>query len=81
MAEVASRRRAIWLAEEVSPSHGSMSQYDDRTDPVLTVGPDRFRFADKHMPIGVKLFSRNLSLNSDKFEKLAADASPACSCE
>eukprot|EP00969_Alexandrium_andersonii_P331641 14657142-Alexandrium_andersonii.AAC.1 len=52
MAEVASRQRAIWLADEVSPLITPMSRYDDRTDPVLVEGQGRYRFADKLMPIG-----------------------------
>eukprot|EP00969_Alexandrium_andersonii_P012848 560094-Alexandrium_andersonii.AAC.1 len=64
MAETASRQRAIWLADEFAPRRARLSKNDDRTDPILTVGDARYRFADSFMPVGVKLFSRTLSLDS-----------------
>eukprot|EP00969_Alexandrium_andersonii_P294837 13032300-Alexandrium_andersonii.AAC.1 len=57
MAEVASRQRALWLAEEFVPSYGPLSKFDDRTVPVLIAGQSRKRFVDSLMLVGAKLFS------------------------
>eukprot|EP00969_Alexandrium_andersonii_P013185 575373-Alexandrium_andersonii.AAC.1 len=52
IAETASRQRAIWLADEFAPRHARMPVNDDRTEPILTVGDARYRFADSLMPVG-----------------------------
>eukprot|EP00969_Alexandrium_andersonii_P253041 11183771-Alexandrium_andersonii.AAC.1 len=51
MAEVASRQRASWLADDVSPPTRPVSRYDDRSDPALVEQQRRYRFTDRLMPI------------------------------
>eukprot|EP00969_Alexandrium_andersonii_P269911 11929998-Alexandrium_andersonii.AAC.1 len=60
MSEVVVRQRALWLAEEFDserPARTSPLPYDDRTAPVLTIGPAREIFMNRSPEFGFEVRS------------------------